>query len=287
MQPVYGMAQRLIGRARLLAREARRPEPGMARRPPPPDPVGMVARQRLAPQPVVATQKLEKTSQPAGKARQRWKYKGYNIERAATVMLNGRYYTDPKEDPVDPCNASDKHLQGTRVADPPSTAVPRRLQESNFFITINPNRQYPEQIEGAAKAQFIQALQHMQSNEVIARLIKFGPKSDHYINDVAHDVILPGINWKASVEIGEKKNRMHAHIIVYVKHYSQIQFDAKMLQHEFKQAFNANLPDGHLLTMRVNPYVQVKMLPQTQWKEIMRQYLFKGMDGIPEQPERC
>lgn len=157
--------------------------------------------------------------------------------------------------------------------------MPRRKQESNFFITINPNQVYGSEHSELAKSRFYRALQHLSENETLARILKFGPKDRHYLNDKAHDVILPGIDWKASVETGEKQNRMHAHIICYITHYSQIQIDPKMLQYEFRAAFNDGLDMGDRLVLKDPPYVQVKMLPQSDWTTIMRQYIRKGMEA--------
>ena len=267
--------------ARLLARATARPEPGLENptrfgpnnQDRVPRDVDMVARQRRV-DPSVAVQRVEKT-QPAGgknvKTRQAWKYPGGNIVRAPSVNINGRYYTDPKED-----EAGDEKSQGD-IAPFVDVGTPRRKQESNFFITINPNQKYSADLEGRARNRFVAALAELQENDVLARCLKFGPKSLHYVNDHAHDVLLPGIDWKATVEIGEDKHRMHAHIICYIQHYSQIQIAPKILQHEFRRAFNKTLALGDPLRLTTLPYVQAKLLPQSDWTTIMRQYIRKGM----------
>jgi hypothetical protein len=223
----------------------------------------------------IVTQRVSQKPFPAGKnvkGKQAWKYPGGNIVRAATVNLNGRYYTDPKE-----ADAGDKSKQGQTVPND-ADGTPRRKQESNFFITINPNQVYPVELESNARARFENALKHLSQNDVLARCLKFGPKDEHYAQDVAHDVILPGIDWKASVEVGEKLGRMHCHVICYISHYSQIQIDPKMMQYEFRAAFNSGLNYGDRMALSDPPYIQVKMLPQSDWTTIMRQYIRKGMD---------
>tara|TARA_B100000212_G_scaffold313296_1_gene266108 strand:- start:7004 stop:7849 length:846 start_codon:yes stop_codon:yes gene_type:complete len=277
----YGLDPNLLRRARLLNRVNDRPEPDQARPTRlqagsslPPD-VDMVARNRRQDTQVV-TQRVSRTPFPGGKSvkgKQAWKYPGGNIVRAPSVDINGRYYTDPKEP-----DAGTPKDQGQPI-DNMGDGTPRRKQESNFFITINPNQIYSPEFEGQARKQFEKALMHLQSNAVFARCLKFGPKDEHYVNDLPHDVILPGVDWKANVEVGENMRRMHCHIICYVTHYSQIQINVRMMQYEFRQGFNADLPLGHRLRLTDPPYLQVKMLPQTDWTTIMRQYIKKGMDG--------
>jgi hypothetical protein len=250
--------------ARLLARVNNRPEPSQSRGVPFSDisNVDMVARDRRK-DPVVVTQRVSRTPFPGGKnvkGKQAWKYPGGNIIRAPSVSINGRLYTDPKEADA-----------GTE------DGIPRRKQESNFFITINPNQRYSEALEGAAHVRFENALKHLQNDQTLVRCIKFGPKDSHYADDIAHDVLLPGIDWKATVECGEKLGRMHCHIILYVQHYSQIQIDVKMMQYEFRMAFNEGLTLGDRMVLSDPPYIQVKMLPQGDWTTIMRQYIRKGM----------
>ena len=270
----YGMDAARMAQARLLARVNNRPEPGQARGEPLPHFVDMVARQRRD-EPSVVTQRVSHRPFPAGKnvkGKQAWKYPGGNIIRAPTVNLNGRYYTDPKE-----ADHGDPSQQGVAVQAGADGGTPRRKQESNFFITINPNKPYEANLEGRARNRFVKALQHLEGNDVLARCLKFGPKDAHYAQDVAHDVLLPGIDWKATVEVGEKLGRMHAHVICYIEHYSQIQIDPKMMQYEFRRSFNDGLSDDDRLFMRHPPYIQVKMLPQSDWTTIMRQYIRKGM----------
>ncbi len=270
-----GMAPDLMANARLLARVNNRPQPGQQRGNAAPGDLDMVVRKRRK-EPVVATQRVSHQPFPGGKgvkSKQAWKYPGGNIVRAPTVTLNGRYYTDPKEP-----DAGDESKQA-QVPIGESPGTPRRKQESNFFITINPNQVYSEQQEPRARELFKQALLHLQQDQVLARCLKFGPKDKHYINDIAHDVILPGIDWKASVEVGEQLGRMHCHIICYISHYSQIQIDPKMMQHEFRMGFNSGMDNTDLMRLTDPPYIQVKMLPQTDWTTIMRQYIRKGMDA--------
>ena len=96
-------------------------------------------------------------------------------------------------------------------------------------------------------------------------------------SDVATDVILPGVSWTACVEVGEKAKRMHSHIWCTIEHYSQIQINIPMMKREFVAGFNTSFPAPSYLRLTTNPYLDVKLLPQSDWTSVMRQYIKKGM----------
>lgn len=236
----------------------------------------MVARQR---QPQVATQRVSLKPAPGGKsvkANQAWKYPGNNIVRADSVLLGpeGRYYTDPKEHGDDIDAAASK--QGQKP-DGNTDGTPRRKQESNFLITINPNQAYGSDTHDRAMSAFKASLDYLSQTQTLVRCLKFGPKDIFYVNDVAQDVILPGVAWQANVEVGETSKRMHCHIWVTIEHYSQIQINVPMMQREFNAGFNASFPALDRLRLTDPPYLQVKLLPQSDWTTVMRQYIKKGM----------
>ena len=154
--------------------------------------------------------------------------------------------------------------------------TPRRKQESNFFITLNPNKKFSVLDEPKARKCFETALKHLAETDTLVRYIKFGPKDSHYQSDLARDVLIQGFDWKSTVEVGEELGRMHCHIILGIMHYSQIQIDTAMIRHEFRRAFNECADNS--MKLGTLPYCQVKMLPQNDWSTIMRQYLRKGMD---------
>lgn len=235
----------------------------------------MVARARRGPE--IATQRVSLKPAPGGKnvkARQAWKYPGFNIVRADSVVINGRFYTDPKEHTDDYDDAAGKQGQSQITGDT-TVGTPRRKQESNFFITINPNQVYGSTEHSQAEGAFKKALEHLSNTQVLVRCLKFGPKDAFYINDLARDVILPGVSWSASVEVGETSRRMHCHIWCTIEHYSQIQINVPMMQREFLAGFNANLPAD--MNLSDKPYLNVKLLPQSDWTTVMRQYIKKGM----------
>ena len=172
-----------------------------------------------------------------------------------------KLYTDPKE-------------EGAGEA----TGLPRRKNESNFFITINPNKKYPASIAGQAEDRFSAALNHLATREVLVRCLKYGPKDAWFKDDLAIDVI-KDVQFTSAVETGETLGRMHTHIWLTIEHYSQIQINIPMMQYEFKTAFNKGLDFGDALVLAELPYLQVKLLPQSDWTSVMRQYIKKGMRG--------
>ena len=110
----------------------------------------------------------------------------------------------------------------------------------------------------------------------MATYIKFGPKHDHYRDDKFVDVI-GGIDWKAASETGPTHGKVHSHIWVTITHYSQIQINVQMLMYQSKRLYNQYvLLKQDKITRQ--PYVHVKLLPQSNWTDVMRQYIHKGMN---------
>jgi hypothetical protein len=200
----------------------------------------------------ITTESVDFKAPLSAKTNQAWKYAGGKVQRAASTVINGTTYTDPKS-PDDP--------------------LPRRKQESNFFITINSNKS-PSGGEAmnAAMGQMEKMLQHLSEDRNIATYLRFGPKSEHYANDLYKDVI-HSVSWKSAVETGDVMNRVHSHIWMTVTHYSQVQINVQMLMHLSKKFYN----EAGASKLTRNPYVHIKLLPQSDWTDVMRQYIHKGM----------
>ena len=186
------------------------------------------------------------------KSKQAWKYQGGTIIRHPSKMINGTPYTDPKD---------------------PDSA--RRKQESNFFITINTNMVATDE-DINAYDDMARVLRLLETEEYIATYIKFGPKDHEYQNDKYNDVIA-SVNWKAAVEQGDVMRRVHAHIWLTITHYSQIQINVPVLMHLFKKLYNDPKDLGNRSRIKKMPYVHVKLLPQSDWTDVMRQYIHKAM----------
>ena len=231
---------------------------------------------RIREKPVITTESIDfKAGHSASaKTNQAWRYAGGNIVRADSVMINGNPYTDPKSG---------------------GEGLARRKQESNFFITINSNKQIDPTDPKVPSGSFdmaTKAMEHMleklSQESVMSTYLKFGPKSEHYINDKFVDVI-HSISWNAAVERGDVKHRVHAHVWLTITHFSQIQINVQMLMYLARAHYNASVGSNSLLwpgvklQMDAMPWVHVKLLPQADWTSVMRQYIHKGMTATSNQ----
>jgi hypothetical protein len=200
-----------------------------------------------------------------------WRYPGHVIQRAPQIKLGEAPHGNDK--------------QGGYTDDRDTTEA-RRKHESNFLITLNTNRSLAEAYaspEAAAhgKNAMRLALEDLSKDASICEVLKFGPKSDHYRDDWFEDVITK-IEWQACVETGPNKERLHAHIWMTVHHYSQIQVSMPLMQRLFKARYNHHVGDLHksVLEARKLPYIQVKLLPSSDWAMVMKQYIHKGMEAM-------
>lgn len=222
----------------------------------------MVKRNRT----VITTETVDFKTAHSAKTKQAWRYQGGQILRAVSTRINNKEYEDPKD-----------------------PGQPRRKQESNFFLTINPNKtpkdDSPEHLPAAVTA-MERMLQQISQDSVLATYIKFGPKvlgtppaAQDYRLDRYADVV-HSVDWKAAVESGDVLRRLHTHIWLTITHYSQVQINIQMLQHIAREEYNKALPLGNAfdyLRIKDMPYVHVKLLPQSDWTDVMRQYIHKGM----------
>ena len=188
----------------------------------------------------------------SAKTNQAWKYKGGRIVRHASKMINGNPYVDPKDE-----------------------TQARRKQESNFFVTMNTNKAPTDsEITGATYA-LNQALEDLAQDSMLASYLRFGPKTEAYETDKYADVI-ESVQWKAAAETGDIAKRLHSQVWLTITHYSQIQIDPKLIGHLFRSRFNHHNKNERLRLTRL-PYVHIKLLPQSDWTNVMRQYIHKGM----------
>ncbi len=212
--------------------------------------VQMVKRERVA-KPFISTEAIDFKAPHSAKTKQSWKYPSNNIVRAS-------------------------HLKISQYHDHKDSSLARRKQESNFFVTINSNKSpdSPADCDQTVKA-MENVLKELKEDRVLAQCIKFGPKNpETYINDKYHDVV-HSVDFKAAVETGDVMRRVHCHIWLTITHYSQIQINVKMLQIIARKAFNQVAErDNQIKDM---PYVHVKLLPQSDWTDVMRQYIHKAM----------
>ena len=210
----------------------------------------------------------------SNKDRQTWTYPGFKILRSNSVYINGTRYLDPKELPKQ---------------------LPRRRRESNFLVTINPNKMVPPDLEEVAATAMDIGLKSFSDALGNGECLTFGPKNpEAFGSDQYRDVIIGTPDFKPVTEVGPKLGRLHAHVIIKVDHYSEIQLAIPKIQATFKRAYNTSLalarpPDRSNCTLwraRVRnrleigalnkSYVNVELLPEKNHSTIMMQYLHKG-----------
>lgn len=198
-----------------------------------------------------------------------WRYPGGIIQRAPSKMLGSKEYTDDKDE-----------------------GEARRKHESNFFITLNTNRSLKSATGLEAeigKEACKRTLDDLSEVKWLCVYTKFGPKSDHYKDDVFDDVINK-VEWQAAVEVGEQLQRLHCHIWLTLHHYSQVQVNMPVMQRLFQRLYNGHIDqllESYPPSTRVdikakiqsnkNPYIQVKLLPSSDWALVIKQYIHKGM----------
>tara|TARA_Y100001937_G_scaffold46133_1_gene64809 strand:+ start:107 stop:769 length:663 start_codon:yes stop_codon:yes gene_type:complete len=172
-------------------------------------------------------------------------------------------------------------LSGIEYVDPREPTLPRRKIESNFFLTINTNLSPPDEHEETCVHALRETIKELRHTQNLCQILKFGPVDAAYAEDKYADVI-DKVDWKGEVEFGPTLHRLHAHIWVTFTHYSQIQVNSNMLQWISRRLYNSKLPanlqkkDSGCSITRL-PYVHVKLLPQSDWATIMRQYIHKAM----------
>ncbi len=192
-----------------------------------------------------------------------WRYPGGVIQRYPTVEINGRRYTDDKD---------------------PDMA--RRKHESNFFITLNTNqclRHATPEEANAAKQAVAKTLKELAGDKYLCSYLKFGPKSSHYKDDRYEDVV-QSAEWNSSVETGATYDRLHCHIWLTLHHYSQIQVSMPLMQRAFKERYNHYVKGtaAAKYAQKKQPYIQVKLLPSSDWADVIKQYIHKAMASSDE-----
>lgn len=224
---------------------------------------------------------------------QTYMYPNGIIKRAPSVMLNGRYYTDPRGD--NHRTSMDGEMQ--RVAQGSNTlprgvaaGQPRRSIESNFLLTINPNRKWG--MDGTGHDQnatriFRQTLDTLCENTNFLTCLKVPTKtraqpdySAHFQQDAQHftDVIV-NVDAKGTIEVGEKQKRMHAHVVIEIKHFSMIQLNVPVIRSLFKSIWNEICKQTIYRQYELNamPYVDVQLLKQSNAMDIIKAYVRKSV----------
>ena len=200
----------------------------------------------------MSTESIDFKATHSAKTTQACKYLGGKVARAPSTLMGSTHYYDHKDR---------------------EQKLPRRKQESNFFITINTNLS----ANAVTVAKTLESvLADIAVEQTLATYLTFGPKHGEYIKDKYEDVV-HSISWSSNVEVGDVAKRVHAHIWLTVSHYSQIQINVRSLMHTVKNSYAKHSPGAPLKRL---PYVHVKLLPQSDWTSVMRQYIHKAMTHV-------
>jgi hypothetical protein len=228
----------------------------------------------------IATETISKRVGKTAKTNQSWRYPGGIIARAASVtMPSGNTYYDPKAIPE---------------------LLPRRKNESNFMVTINPNMEFSGPQDAIAREAMLHAFDTIfLDREFFGSIVKFGPAQKVedkdlvafstgkptgvkdgllFYKDRCEDVVKFPLNkYQRNAEYGDKLKRLHVHALVFIEHYSQIQLNPHMLQYQFRELYNDRVKNTNVPKITRMPWVGIRRCPQQDWTDVYTQYLFKGM----------
>lgn len=232
----------------------------------------------------------------SAKHEQAYMYPNGIVKRAPSVMLNGRYYTDPRGDNHRTAHDGDMQRDaqgGNQYPRGVAEGQPRRSIESNFLLTINPNRKWGTDGTGhdpIAQQIFRQTLDTLCENANFLTCLKVPTKtraqpdySAHFQNDALHftDVIV-NVDAKGTIEVGEKQKRMHAHMVIEIKHYSMLQLNPPVIRSLFKEIWNeiCEQPAYAKYELTAMPYVDVQLLKQNNAMDIIKAYVRKSVGPV-------
>ena len=95
------------------------------------------------------------------------------------------------------------------------------------------------------------------------------------------DVIV-SVDAKGTIEVGEKQKRMHAHMVVEIKHFSMIQLNVPVIRSLFKTIWNeiCEQPSNTQYELKAMPYVDVQLLKQSNAMDIIKAYVRKSVGPV-------
>ena len=119
--------------------------------------------------------------------------------------------------------------------------IPRRIHETNLFMTINTNRQSADM--NALKA----TMEEIFGNPAhVAQVLVLGPVDKRYATDQLGDVLIKVFS-EAGIERGPTNGHVHAHVWVTLEHCSQLQIGSRKMQQLVKLVYNSKVsPDDKL-----------------------------------------
>lgn len=198
-------------------------------------------------------------------------------EKRAPIFMNrdtGLPYTDPRPPP--------QVRTGSRTVRP--RAGPDRrgrvYQESNWFITVNMNVKPPTGdifLFNNAKSALENACEFVGRN--LDRVVKFGPYTTDYKDDVYDDVMI-STKFQYAVEQGLRQGRIHAHILLQTVHISQIRLKHEELVAEFRRVYNETAQTAVRTVNGGGPYIQIQLLSHSGYLNKIRSYMTKQIPNF-------
>ena len=160
----------------------------------------------------------------------------------------------------------------------------RKQHESNFFVLINTNKNPSEPMHTSAVSLALQqACEALGNDSVLCQCLIWGPKNpEHYGND-QWDTHIKTIEFNAGVERGPRNSMIHAHVMLRIEHFSQIQINSNYVARFIRDEYNRQLDrykgfdgvDKWKISKNALPYVQIKLLPQRDFADIIDLYIRK------------
>jgi len=101
----------------------------------------------------------------------------------------------------------------------------RKLVRSNFLVTVNTNKQFTgnEDTYDQVKTRFASALDQVFGQNV-AELIRLTDKAAER-GDLKNGKFIKSIEIQKCIEIAPKTNKLHAHILIAIGHYTLLRYD--------------------------------------------------------------
>lgn len=148
--------------------------------------------------------------------------------------------------------------------DPRTSKRPKNeKKETNVFVTISSNKKIPyNERDGKAMIGKWEALMQTLFSEEVCDLFEF---REGCIDDIIKCKV------KVESEIGDdpKGKRLHTHAMIQTEHRCNIRLDIGKIRQLIKMALPSWYPGNKY------PYVQVKLLPSTDWLQKIEEYIDK------------
>lgn len=159
-----------------------------------------------------------------------------------------------------------------------------RVRTTRFLLTINPNKKYKLNEDGSVPPEyeqyqkdFIQTIDNAISGEHIEEWFTGDlKKKGGIISGETSKYDIKSTETEGQLEVGTKVGRLHAHIIMKVKHTGKLQIDPNKVQDYFQEALG-------VYTNGKKVYVNVKHIPDAVGN--VYSYLGKTIQNEPQLEE--